>query len=252
MKKIVLLIVTAVALVFSGTAQDLSDLQNDMLNSSKRNFGKFNILGGVNAGGIQFTDASGTDLNTGILNMYSVYIGGSYYDLMAEKEHSYWATDLNFIMGKQFINCEPSADPNAEDLSVFNFTKYSGYHLRMPLKIIYNRDMGKTAHWGLFFGGHINVPMLYGSIENNGLSDDFDNINRGLYYLFDYGWLLGGEIGFRAGYLSLEYTKGMANMSDFEDGSEIRDRGNISLTVGYRFETAQGKKDAELINNLKN
>jgi hypothetical protein len=92
-------------------------------------------------------------------------------------------------------------------------------------------------------------PMMYGTISNGSESEDLSSVYG--QYLVDYGWTAGFELGFRAGFLACDFAQGISNMSDSGGGTSITDNGSISLTLGYRFGSPQGKKDGELINSVK-
>lgn len=231
------------------SAQNISNEVNKMTSSVKNNFGKYNILGGINTMSLVFDDGQGRSIKPLYGNVYGYYIGGSTYSVISEENRSFWASSTQFIFGKQTINT-PSATALIQDsLSIYNFSDYSGYFFKAPFRITYNRKMKQNLSWGISFGAFLQVPMMYGTISNGSDSEDLTSVYG--QYLVDYGWTAGFELGFRAGFIACDFAKGISNMSDSGGGTSITDNGSISLTLGYRFGSPQGKKDAELINSVK-
>ncbi len=247
MKKILFLNLLCFILIGNTIAQNLDGEQSKMQNSTARNFGKFNVLGGIGTSSIEFIDRQGNELSSAF-NAYNIFIGGSTYSQFSKKETSAWAMNTEYIFGRQVIEGQPSPALPADSLSIFNFTKYEGYFFRVPVKITYNQFLGEKTYWGFSFGGHLTTPMLYGNIENDHDSDELMSVYG--MYLLDYGWNIGLEFGYRAGYIAFDFFDGINNMSEEDDGGKINDLGTFTLTVGYRFETDQGKEDAQKVKDL--
>jgi len=229
-------------------SQDYSGEMNKMMSSQKSNFGKFNVLAGANSMNLTFDDGNGRQMKAGFPNVYGYYIGGNTFSLISESETSFWATTTDFIFGKQSITAPSSTQLIADSLSLYNFSKYSGYLFKAPFKLLYNRKTGKNFYWGISVGGVLEAPLLLGRITNGQQTEDLSSV--GNQYLTSFGWTTGLEFGFRSAFLTVEYSRGFSNMSKADDGSEIRNDGSLSMSVGIRFNTEQGKKDAKIINSL--
>jgi hypothetical protein len=248
-KRIFCIAVLGIIMFCNVSAQNLSGEVNKMSSSVKKNFGKYNVLGGVNTMSLTFDDGQGR-LNKPLFgNVYGYYIGGSTYTVMSDKTNSFWASSTQFIFGKQTINTPSATSLISDSLSIYNFSNYSGYFFKVPFRLTYNRKMNKNLSWGISFGAVLQVPMMYGIISNGKESEDLSSVYG--QYLLDYGWTAGFELGFRAGFLACDFAQGISNMSDSGGDTSITDNGSISLTLGYRFGSPQGKKDAELINSVK-
>ncbi|MGM0377600.1 MAG: hypothetical protein ACQEQ0_12570 [Bacteroidota bacterium] len=249
-KRICLLVLLGIFLLsHSLRAQDYSGEMNKMASSAKNNFGKFNVLAGANTMSLNFDGGNGSSFTSSFPNIYGYYLGANMYSIWTEKETSFWAGSTEFIFGKQRVNAPSSADVIQDSLSIYNFSQYSGYFFKAPFKAIYNIRTGKNTSLGISGGAVIKVPMMLGKIANDGITEDLKSVYG--QYLSDYGWTLGVEFGFRAGFINMDYSKGISNMTDDGDGTSITDNGSISFSIGYRFNTAQGKKDVEKIRNIK-
>ncbi|PWD99520.1 hypothetical protein [Marinilabilia rubra] len=251
MRKCFSLIVLAV-IILSGqvAAQNFSGELNKMGSSMRKNLGKYNVLAGVNTMSLTFDDGQGR-INKPIFgNAYGYYIGGSSYKIISENDQSFWSSSTQFIFGKQTIN-SPSSSPSLiqDSLSIFNFSGYSGYFFKAPLRLTYNRKLDKNISWGISAGAVLKVPMMYGTISNGDKTEDLTSVYG--QYLFDYGWTVGFELGFRSAFVACDFSQGISNMSDSGGDTSISDNGSIALTVGLRLGTPKGKEDAKLINSLQ-
>jgi hypothetical protein len=231
------------------SAQSYEREMNKMASSAKNNFGKFNVLAGANTMSLNFDGGNGNSFTSSFPNIYGYYLGANMYSIWTEKETSFWSGSTEFIFGKQKVNAPSSAGLIPDSLSIYNFSQYSGYFFKAPFKAIYNQKIGKNTSWGISGGAVLKVPMMLGKIANDGITEDLQSVYG--QYLVDYGWTVGLEFGFRAGFINLDYSKGISNMSDDGNGTSITDNGAISFSIGYRFETEQGKKDGELIRKAK-
>jgi hypothetical protein len=250
-KKKVICVLVLMGLFFHNPvySQDFSGEMNEMMSSSKKNFGKFNVLAGVNSMNLTFDDGNGRTMKTSFPNVYGYYIGGNTFSLISETETSFLATTTDFIFGKQSITAPSSNELIEDSLSLYNFSKYKGYLFKAPFKLLYNRKVGNNFYWGVSVGAVLEAPLLMGRITNGSQTEDLSAVSN--QYLSGFGWTTGLEIGFRSAFVTLEYMKGISNMSKADDGTEIRNDGSLSLSVGIRFNTKQGKKDAKAINSLK-
>lgn len=230
--------------------QNMNDTQNEVTRDLKKNFGKFNVLAGTSIGSLEFIDSYGKNLSGKRFNAIGFYVGGSTYTQISKFTKSSLALNTEYIMGKQTITATQSQDLETDSLCLFNFTEYKGYLMRVPIKLTYNRFISENAYWGISAGGHISVPMLMGTIKNETTKSEFREAKKGLYYIFEYGWLGGVEFGYRGGYIALDYTWSLQNLSDVE-GTSIKDLGTFSFTLGYRFETDAGKEVSKKINSLQ-
>ncbi|MDA3894356.1 MAG: hypothetical protein PF517_22060 [Salinivirgaceae bacterium] len=229
--------------------QSYSGEMNKMASSVKNNLGKYNVLVGANTMSINFDDGNGRSFTSSFPNVYGYYLGGNMYSIWSESGNSFWSGSTEFIFGKQKVNSPSSASLIPDSLSIYNFSQYSGYFFKAPFKAIYNTRIGKNASWGISAGAVLQVPMMLGKIAHDGITEDLKSVYG--QYLTDYGWTVGVEFGFRAGFINIDYSKGISNMSEGGGGTSITDNGSISFSIGYRFETAQGKKDGEKIRNIK-
>lgn len=218
--------------------------QNKMLNSMRKDLGKYNILAGVGTSFMVFDGGKRQSMNLAPLDVRTIYVGTSYISpSLATFGKSSFETNMDFYFGVQRISAPSSHQTEPDVVNIFNFSKYSGYYFNAPFKISYFNYFSKNAYWSFGAGGYLGAPILYGTLENNGNRKDVSGM------FVDYGWLLSAEFGFRAGFLSVYYSEGITNISD-EEGTKIENLGSIAVTLGYRFGTDLGKSDASFISRI--
>jgi hypothetical protein len=240
MKKVFLIV--SIIMIVSGisTAQlDQNYAKALSLNALKN---RKDIVAGA---GTAFINIQGFNLNNSSgpspVN-YNYFIGTSSYTALENFPKYY--TILAFTAGKIHASM-PGAPGN--ELTLFNASSLDGYYLTAKTSIGRRLITNKAFYLGIETGPYFDL-LGYIEINGNGMKDEtyFHDNFKG----FNWGWTGGITVGFRSFFANWSIGKNFKDYSQIENTS-MTIPFHTRFSVGARFSSKYGEKDAEKLNKLK-
>lgn len=172
------------------------------------------------------------------------YIGSSGFSKIESTKNMY--TVLAFTAGKMYARMPGHS---ADSLTLFNASKFDAWYLRADVTFGYQIFKSKMIYLGVETGPYFDL-LGYMELSGNGQTEDYYLSDYGEdFRSFNWGWSAGATAAFRSLFMNLSFGTTIKNYSR-KAGKSFTIPFQTRLSVGLRFSSKYGEKDASMIENL--